>query len=334
MIFPLLANRVWRTYLGGLVLDSLEGKAAPADTHFPEDWIGSSTLARNPGREDCPDEGISRVVLPDGSHVPITDVLSRPAGVLVKFLDSSIRLHVQAHPSVSFARRRLGSDHGKTELWMGIAAREDSAACGYLGFRRRVSKEDWGALIAAQRIDEMLDHMHRVPLGPGDNYLIEAGVPHCIGAGVLLVEVQEPSDWAVRCEFERGGYVLPESARWMGIGMTECLDVFDYEPLSLEQALERWRLLPRDEVGAAGYSLQWICSPENTDRFLVRRMVVTERARVPVNPLEIHILVSGSGSADGVPLKRFDRYIVGEGHAEILFEPSQEPMEIYRCWAP
>jgi mannose-6-phosphate isomerase len=41
-------NRVWRTYLGGRELDRLAGTPVPRDTHFPEDWIASTTRALNP----------------------------------------------------------------------------------------------------------------------------------------------------------------------------------------------------------------------------------------------------------------------------------------------
>src|SRR4051812_24599170 len=53
-------NRVWRTYPGGRTLDELAGVGRPADTHFAEDWIASTTRAVNPGREHVA-EGVSQV---------------------------------------------------------------------------------------------------------------------------------------------------------------------------------------------------------------------------------------------------------------------------------
>lgn len=43
-LIKLPQNRVWRTYLGGRVLDELVGKSAPCDSHYPEDWVGSVTV--------------------------------------------------------------------------------------------------------------------------------------------------------------------------------------------------------------------------------------------------------------------------------------------------
>ena len=63
-IIPLAPNRVWRTYSGGKQLDILAGESLPEDGHFPEDWIGSVTEAKNPGREDIA-EGVSPVQIGD-----------------------------------------------------------------------------------------------------------------------------------------------------------------------------------------------------------------------------------------------------------------------------
>ena len=46
-VILLKPNRVWRTYPGGKMLDLAEGKEMIADTHFPEDWIASTTKAVN-----------------------------------------------------------------------------------------------------------------------------------------------------------------------------------------------------------------------------------------------------------------------------------------------
>ncbi|MBA3401629.1 MAG: mannose-6-phosphate isomerase, partial [Actinobacteria bacterium] len=65
----LLPNRVYRFYRGGALIGKLRGKPEE-DDFFPEDWIGSVTLARNPGRDD-PEEGLSR--LADGR--PLRDAV-------------------------------------------------------------------------------------------------------------------------------------------------------------------------------------------------------------------------------------------------------------------
>ena len=75
-ILRLPPNRVWRTYLGGRTLDQLASEVgghvpvpafSPADTHFPEDWIASTTRAINPpdaARQPSPARSGQRAVRP------------------------------------------------------------------------------------------------------------------------------------------------------------------------------------------------------------------------------------------------------------------------------
>ena len=44
----------------------------------------------------------------------------------------------------------------------------------------------------------MLDCLHKFEVNKGDTFLIEGGIPHAIGAGCFLVEVQEPTDYTIR----------------------------------------------------------------------------------------------------------------------------------------
>jgi mannose-6-phosphate isomerase len=57
-LIKLPQNRVWRSYQGGRILDKIVAKSDPQDSHYPEDWIGSVTAARNPD-QPCENEGIS-----------------------------------------------------------------------------------------------------------------------------------------------------------------------------------------------------------------------------------------------------------------------------------
>ena len=76
-ILTLAPNRVWRPYLGGRILDQLEGQAQPTDSHFGEDWIASLTRAVNAGREHI-EEGVSSVIV-EGKKIPLPDVVATDA---------------------------------------------------------------------------------------------------------------------------------------------------------------------------------------------------------------------------------------------------------------
>ena len=163
-------NRVWRTYQGGRHLAALDGDAAPDDTHFPEDWIGSVTRAINPGRGEIV-EGISHVLVGRDPHPkpqPLPELIaSDPTyflGVehvakygnnpmlLVKFLDPSIRLHFQVHPTADFARRFLNSPSGKTEAYHILESRPGIEPYLYLGFQRPPSRAALKRMIETQDI--------------------------------------------------------------------------------------------------------------------------------------------------------------------------------------
>ena len=64
--------RAWRTYLGGRMLDALHGDSNGEDGHFPEEWILSTVAARNAGREQFPEEGMSHL---RGTDVTLRSVL-------------------------------------------------------------------------------------------------------------------------------------------------------------------------------------------------------------------------------------------------------------------
>ncbi len=198
-------------------------------------------LACNGAESRGPQEGLSRVRF-RGGETTIPDLLSRvpgyqprhvsganSLGVLLKLLDSAARLHLQAHPDDAFARARLGGAVGKTECWYILSTRSDDAAI-YLGFQRPPTLAGWREMIAAQDVPAMLACFDPIPVRAGDCFVVSAGVPHAIGAGIFMLELQQPSDWVVRCEFAVGGYTLPESARFMGLGLDECLEIFDYRP--------------------------------------------------------------------------------------------------------
>ena len=266
-------NRVWRTYLGGRELDRLSGASSPADTHFPEDWIASTTRAVNPPdatrHASAPNSPLSSLnsqfALPEGLSPVLhgsdptprnfADVLAADPvpylgaahvarygaspQLLVKFLDPSIRLHFQVHPTAAFAQKFLNAPSGKTEAYHILAIRDDlpHPPYLYLGFQRPPTRDQLRRLIETQDIAGLEACFDKIPVNVGDTLIVPGGVPHALGPGLLLAEIMEPSDLVVRFEFERGGYTLPESARFMNRGLEFCLDVFDLDPWPANRVL-------------------------------------------------------------------------------------------------
>lgn len=123
--------------------------------------------------------------------------------LLVKLLDAGQRLPVHAHPDREFARRHLDCPYGKTEAWVILEAPDDAVV--HLGFARDVDAEQLAGWVRDQDGAAMLAAMHAVPVRPGDGVLVLAGLPHAIGAGVFLAELQEPSDFSMLMEWKPYG---------------------------------------------------------------------------------------------------------------------------------
>ena len=215
-------NRVFRVYLGGKLFHEFLGDP-DEDGNLPEEWICSAVRAINPGHTD-PLEGIS---LREEDGMPFDRILAahpeeylggrENIGVLVKYLDSAIRLPMQAHPTREFSRKSFGSPYGKAESWLILATRP--GACLYFGFDRRVSKEEFSAAVERSEADPeaMTAFVNRIPVRPGDVFFVGAGVIHAIGAGCLLLEVQEPTDFTIQPEHWCGDYRLSDREMYLGL---------------------------------------------------------------------------------------------------------------------
>lgn len=237
-------NRVWRCYKGGKLLDKLMGNGSGEDTLYPENWLGSVTRADNGEHSTCPDEGISRLrsgelfsdILAENSRELLgTD--GREPGVLCKFLDSAIRLPFQCHPDREFARKYCNSEYGKTESWFILDTRKIDGEEPYilLGFKPGIDRKAFRRAVLEQDIPAVLDMMHKIPVKPGDNFFIPGRIPHAIGTGVLMLEVQEPTDLVIQPERKIGDITLSDKDMWQMLTVEQGLDCFEYKGRTLEE---------------------------------------------------------------------------------------------------
>ncbi|MCO5995556.1 class I mannose-6-phosphate isomerase [Actinoallomurus rhizosphaericola] len=203
---------------------------AAGDPYFPEDWVGSVTA-----RHGAAPAGLT--TLPDG-RLLATAVAEDPEAwlgpahlarhgadpaILVKLLDAGERLPVHVHPDRGYATAHLASPYGKTEAWVIVDAAPDAAV--HLGFRRDVDAGELRRWVVEQRTGDLLAATNRIPVRPGDAIVCPAGLPHAIGADILLVEVQEPTDFSVLLEWE--GYDVDAEAGHLGLGYDAALACVD-----------------------------------------------------------------------------------------------------------
>ncbi|MBX3270297.1 MAG: class I mannose-6-phosphate isomerase [Sandaracinaceae bacterium] len=105
--------------------------------------------------------------------------------LLVKLLDAAAPLSVQIHPADDDPSLAPG-EGGKPETWY-VIAREPGAGI-HLGLAEGADEAAMRACLAEG--GDLSRRLAFVPVEPGDFFVIEAGTPHAIGAGVFLVEPQ------------------------------------------------------------------------------------------------------------------------------------------------
>ena len=298
MLAKLRPNRVRRTYQGGGRIDLFTGFTPPADGALrPEDWLASTTTAFN-GVVEIEGEGLG--FFEDGRRVK--DVVGT-LPILVKLLDADERLVIQAHPTVPYAKAKLNSPVGKTECWYFLPGTAPDA-CVYLGFKPGITKEMWRAAFEAQT--GMLEMLHRVPVKTGDFVFVDGGVPHAIGAGCFMVELQEPSDLMVVSErFTPSGRQIPEAKLHCGLGFEEMYNVYEYVGHTEEELCARYVR----RASAAARPAVRILGPELTDKFEMWRLQAG--ASLPLAGAgAVGIVVEGRGEVNGLAVARGDRLVI------------------------
>jgi mannose-6-phosphate isomerase len=233
-------NAVPRFYRGGPAIAALRG-TEPLGERVPEDWVGSTTTVF--GEDEL---GLSR--LPDGELLRDA-IAADPVGflgtdhaagrgadpaLLVKLLDAGQRLPVHVHPDGPFAREKLGAPYGKTEAWVAVGTTEPEVNV-HVGFREEVRPEALERWVREQDRESLLGALNPVALRPGDALFVPAGVPHAIGEGLLILELQEPSDLSVLLEWHGFGIEDPDEAS-LGLGWDAalaCVDRSGLDPESL-----------------------------------------------------------------------------------------------------
>lgn len=292
---PILKPKVW----GGRRLARL-GKTLPEGVAIGESWELADLEASSP---DGGGGGPERSRIANGPLVARTlaDVirlwgadllgsLPAPGGfpLLVKFLDADEPLSVQVHPSPEYAASHPGC-HVKSECWLVLHA--DPGAVLYKGLRSGTTVDDLAGAVRDGRIVECLE---RVPAIVGECHDLPSGTVHALGAGIVVAEVQTPSDTTFRLwdwpELGRSGRALHvaeglASARTEPTpAVTRAEPTSRSTPLASTIAYDLWEL--RVDAGEP-----------------VEHPV---RRRAP----QVVIVLEGSVDADGHPLSHGDTVLV------------------------
>lgn len=348
--------RVKRTYTGGKLLDALQSISPPKDGNMPEEWVASTITSRFDAN---PDAGLS--IIEEGSQkgrflrdVILTDLpgmlgkahvesFGDSLGFLAKLIDSDKRLNIQTHPDNEKAKEYFDSSFGKTEAWYIIDTRiiDGQEPFIYLGFKPGITKEDWIKWIEEQNIPALENALHKIPIKKGEVYLVESGMPHAIGTGTFLAEIQEPTDYTFRVEkMTNGGEPYPEEVYHQGIGYEKMYECFHYDGYTLEELLDRTKIVPTVKSSDEGHVFVELLGTRNTTRFSMDKLIVTTTGTIPPKgTFSTAIVLSGEGSLHhgdmSLNVAKSNELFIPVSELPITFESfGEEPLELLIFYPP
>ena len=196
-LYPLLFKPIYKeTIWGGQNLARVFGRQLPSDKSIGESWEiadlveGTSVVANGPAAG----KGLTELTQELGAAL-LGKTPAMPDGrfpLLLKYLDANEILSLQVHPDGDAAARIGGSAALKTEGWYIVESRGGFIYRGVRAgvtedrFRRAIETDQVAMLV--NRCDVFNDEFHWLP----------AGTVHALGTGVLVAEVQTPSDTTYR----------------------------------------------------------------------------------------------------------------------------------------
>jgi mannose-6-phosphate isomerase len=223
---PIFIERMW----GGRRLESEFHKKLPAQKRIGESWeivdrseaqsvvaggpLGGRTLHElwTQKREEIFGD------VPDTPRFPL----------LIKILDAQEKLSLQVHPPENVASR-LGGEP-KSEFWY-VAATDPDAEL-FLGFREPMTRDRFEERL---RDGTVIDHVSRIAVQAGDAVFLPTGRVHAIGAGNLLIEIQQNSDTTYRVfDWNRTDPATGTKRALHVEQAIQCIDFADVQPKPIQ----------------------------------------------------------------------------------------------------
>lgn len=189
---PILKSLIW----GGEKIAAFKG--ITTDRHaIGESWELSGLAGDESVVSSDEDRGmsLSALIERDGAQIVGQANYARFGSefpLLIKLIDARCDLSIQVHPDDALARE-CHQCRGKNEMWYVVGA--DEGARLRLGFNRPITAEEYEQSVANDTIHELMSEYR---IAEGEVYYIPAGRIHTIGAGALLVEIQQTSNITYR----------------------------------------------------------------------------------------------------------------------------------------
>jgi mannose-6-phosphate isomerase len=264
---PIFMERVW----GGRRLESLYGKRIPVAALIGESW----EIVDRPEAQSVVHEGPLRgatlhelwckhrqEIFGKVADGPSRTGVSR-FPILAKLLDAQENLSLQVHPPREIAQK-LGGE-SKSELW--YVAYAAPKARLYAGVKKGTTRDVFKKALEQGKVEK---HLHALELKTGDAIFLPSGRMHALGAGNVLVEIQENSDTTYRI-YDWNRAKKGHAPRQMHIAEAmECVDFEDVEPALLRPKgeslvrhelfeIDKWELRDAREIAERGRFAIVVC---------------------------------------------------------------------------
>ncbi len=140
--------------------------------------------------------------------------------LLIKILEAQEKLSLQVHPAENVASK-LGGEP-KSEFWYVAAADPDAEV--FVGFREPITRDKFEERL---RDGTVIDYIHKIAVQAGDAVFLPAGRVHAIGAGNLLIEIQQNSDTTYRVfDWNRAD---PTTGKQRDLHVQQAIQCIDFE---------------------------------------------------------------------------------------------------------
>lgn len=354
MPLKLEKNRVYRPFIGGKLLEEWQNDENPKDDHYGERWISSLTEARASSTNE--NEGLSIII---SNNKTLKQVIQEKPikflgenhykkygnnlGVLVKALDSYSRLLIQVHPNKELAKKYFNSPFGKTEAWYILDTREVNGEQPYilLGFKEGVTKEELKEAFHKQDIKAMETMMHKFFVNQGDVFFIEAGLPHAIGSGCFLIEIQEPTDYTIRVEKTTpDGREVDDFSCHQGLGFEKMFECFNYTGFSKGNIEDRFKINPKVIWNSTDVKVENLISEKQTSLFQMQKLSIKSKLKLEsMDSFAIFIILKGEGKLIcnnlELELNKADEFFIPYDVYNLeLINQGIEQLELIICFPP
>lgn len=237
---PRFVPKMW----GGRRLEEILDKPIPPDEPIGESWElydfppgviegSEGWTSAEVANGDLAGVTLHELVTGDAARLlgPVKPV-ETPSGpqfpILIKFLDAEQDLSVQVHPDEAYAASHEEA-HLKNEAWFVVA--HVSGARLLKGLQPGATRERFEKAIEEGSVEDLL---MALPARDGDVHYLPSGTVHALGAGMLVAEVQTPSDTTYRVyDFKR---IDPKTGQERELHVAQAMECIDFDSAGSEPA--------------------------------------------------------------------------------------------------